>query len=129
MNGILLNQGGAGAVESVNGHTGEVNLTFKDLQTSQNLIITDSDKLTRITLYDPENTNGNHTEYVYPSVEVRHDDVVLYNRGQTDFLSAKLDRQDFIDFQDDFIPALNEQISSIMERLEALEALHPQESE
>ena len=31
MNGILLNQGGAGAVESVNGHTGEVNLTTKDL--------------------------------------------------------------------------------------------------
>jgi hypothetical protein len=66
MNGILLNQGGTGAVESVNGQNGEVNLTFNDLQTSKNLIITDSAEVTRISLYDPENINGDHTLKMYP---------------------------------------------------------------
>ena len=45
MNGILLNQGGAGAVSSVNGKTGEINLSIEDIDNNK-IIKTDNENFT-----------------------------------------------------------------------------------
>ena len=97
MNGILLNQGGAGAVESVNGHTGEVNLTTEDLYDK---FIVDESNISYETksgdsflIGSVEGLHYSPTNNTFPSVSIHGEGFAVTSNSTSPYVDITLTQQ------------------------------------
>ena len=102
MNGILLNQGGAGEVKSVNGHTGEVNLTTQDLceyftvDENTGLSLTEADGIRNFEitgggiLYEAYNTE-------LANLKINNEGLIITNEDPSCFVDIVLKDQRYVD--------------------------------